>query len=285
MNSFRVCNVTHNKTNKNGPVYRGRCLFIFILIAGKNMQLKLLDINKFITQNKCLQVKSTSTLMFGKSGNIDPNGLFSEEIFGRIGSMERRKRFGYIDLKTKIIHPEVYNFINGLSSDIYKILLGKVKYSITKDGSLEEDPENGFTGIYEFIKNFDKLDLDKFSKSDGKNNLLIKFLKENKKLIFIDKILVIPAGNRDIQFNKQSGTTNIQYSEISNFYSNLLKQTQMIPDDMEFLDEELVVSIVQNIQKNANDINDWITERIKGKGGVIRGGVRQSSIIEMLNVA
>ena len=245
------------------------------------MQLKLLDIDKFIKQNRCLQVKSTSTLMYGRSGNIDPDGLFSEEIFGRIGSMERRRKFGYINLKTKIIHPEVYNFINGLSSDIYKILLGKNKYKITKEGTFEEDPENGFTGIYEFIKNFDKLDLDKFAKSDGKNLLLIKFLKENKKLIFIDKILVIPAGNRDIQLNKQSGTTNIQYAEISNFYSNLLKQTQMIPDDIEYLDEELVINIVQNIQKNANEINEWITERIKGKGGLIRGGVRQSSITEM----
>lgn len=245
------------------------------------MQLKLLDINKFIKQNRCLQVKSTSTLLYGKSGNIDPDGLFSEEIFGRIGSIERRYRFGYINLKTKIIHPEVYNFINGLSSDIYKILLCKNKYSINKNGMFEEDSENGFTGVYGFIKNFDKLNLNNFLKSDGKNSLLINFLKENKDLIFIDKILVIPAGNRDIQFNKQSGTTNIQYSEISNFYSNLLKQIQMIPDTFEFLDEELIINIIQNVQKNVNDINNWITERIKGKGGLIRGGVRQSSITEM----
>ena len=37
--------------------------------------------------------------------SFHPNGLFSIEIFGRVGSDDRDKRFSFIDLKTDIFHP------------------------------------------------------------------------------------------------------------------------------------------------------------------------------------
>ena len=74
------------------------------------MRLNLLDINKYIQTKNVKEVKSTAIFAPGGT-NFDPNGRWSEEIFGRVGSKERKERFGYIDLRTKIINPTVYSII------------------------------------------------------------------------------------------------------------------------------------------------------------------------------
>ncbi len=61
-----------------------------------------MDIPRFIEQRKILQVKSAR--IEGRGGKLDSEGLFSEEIFGRVGSPNRKTTFGYIDLNVKIIH-------------------------------------------------------------------------------------------------------------------------------------------------------------------------------------
>src|SRR5690606_33596764 len=40
----------------------------------------------------------------GGTQNYHPNGLFSIPIFGRIGSDERDRLFGYIELNTTVLH-------------------------------------------------------------------------------------------------------------------------------------------------------------------------------------
>jgi hypothetical protein len=54
-----------------------------------------------ILQVKVLDIKE------GMSDALHPEGLYSEEIFGRVGSDERLNRFGYFDLKLSIFHPLV----------------------------------------------------------------------------------------------------------------------------------------------------------------------------------
>ena len=66
------------------------------------MQLKLANINAIVENDRLKQVKTTR--MFAR--NIQVDGLFSEEIFGKFGSNERKKNFAYVSLRTKIIHPE-----------------------------------------------------------------------------------------------------------------------------------------------------------------------------------
>ena len=102
------------------------------------MRLELLDINDFIEKNKLKPV--TTVRLYEKVGKTDPAGLFSEEIFGKFGSSERRRNFAYINLKVTIIHPEAYSIVTGLDPSISKLLANKAKYVITKEGILELDP-------------------------------------------------------------------------------------------------------------------------------------------------
>jgi DNA-directed RNA polymerase beta' subunit len=228
------------------------------------MKLQLLDIDRFIEKNNLKQV--TTVKLYEKPGKTDPSGLFSEEIFGRFGSIERRKTFAYMDLRCTIIHPEAFFIITGLDTSISKLLTEKAKYIVDSDGVLVEDPQ-GNNGIEFFISIYDKLNLDKFKKNKPKN---VNFLKANRKKIFIDKYIVLPAGIRDLAISKTSGQTIVNFSDLSELYGSLVRQINMIspgiPDDIKS-------SIISQIQKSILEINNWIKNRMKGKQGIIRGGL------------
>ena len=52
----------------------------------------------------------------GITNNFHEEGLFSISIFGRLGDEVRDKRFSYIDIKTKIMHPVIYTRLVKLKS-------------------------------------------------------------------------------------------------------------------------------------------------------------------------
>lgn len=228
------------------------------------MKLQLLDIDNFVKKNKLKPI--TTARLYEKPGKTDPSGLFSEEIFGRFGSSERRKIFAYIDLKVTIIHPEIYPIIAGLDVSISKLLSNKAKYKLTMDGNLIEDSA-GDSGISFLISIFDKLDLNKFKKAKPKN---VKFLKENRSKIFIDKWLILPAGIRDLSISKTSGQTLVNFSDLSELYTSLVRSVSMVHED---LPDEIKNPMIEQIQKLVFETNNWIKNRMKGKQGLIRGGL------------
>jgi len=232
------------------------------------MKLELLDINKFVEEHKLQPI--TTVRLYEKPGKTDPTGLFSEQIFGRFGSSERRKRFAYIDLKVKIIHPEAFQIITGLNSSVSKLLTNKSKYTVSDSGELIEDLETGQSGIDYFISIFDKIDIDKFEKYKSKN---VKFIKTNKSKIFIDKFIVLPAGVRDLSVSKTSNQTIVSFAELSELYTTLIRHTHVLGTNIKILPDEIKNPIIEQIQKTVLEINNWIKNRLKGKSGLIRGGL------------
>ncbi len=233
------------------------------------MKLKLLDIDKFITKNKLKLV--TNAKLYEKPGKLDPSGLFSEEIFGRFGSIERRRTFAYVNLNCRIIHPEVYPIIAGLHPIFSKLLLNKGKYIVTENGALVED-SSGKSGISYLIEIFPKIDLNKYEKNQPKR---VQFLKKNLELLFVDKWLILPAGIRDISISKTSGQTLINFSDLSELYVSLIRSANMIHPE---LPEDIKQPMVEQIQKLVIEINDWIKNRMKGKQGIIRGGLLRKTV-------
>ncbi len=227
------------------------------------MNLQLENINAIVENDKLQPILSTRMY-----SGLQDQGLFSENIFGKLGSKERSKTFAYVNLSTKIIHPEAFNLIFMSVDPIFgKFLLNKQKYSLDKLGNLIED-ENGVSGVFHFVKLFPKINLDTFKKKSPKE---INFIRENSKKIFIDKYLVLPAGVRDIVISKSTGKQQIQYSDLNELYGSLIsmsstmKQMKSSPD--------LAEPMAQNIQRYTIKINDWIKSRLKGKTGLIRGGL------------
>lgn len=231
------------------------------------MQLKLANINAVIENSKLKQVKTTR--MFAR--NIQVDGLFSEEIFGKFGSNERKSTFAFVDLKTKIIHPEAYEHIFiSLSSDIGKFLLNKQQYVI-ENGKLIAVDKDGISGVFQFINNFDKINLDYIK--DKKEE--VNFIKQNLNKIFIDKWLILPAGIRDIQIQKGTNKSQIQYTELNELYENLIRNANSLES---IPSEDLRDSLTQGVQRCALEIDKWIKQRLKGKGGLIRGGLMRKVV-------
>ena len=134
----------------------------------------------------------------------------------------------------------------------------------------------GLSGIHDLIENWDKLNLSVVGKKHPEN---VSFLKKNREKIFIDKILVLPAGIRDIQQSKLTNKTMVSSSEINKYYDELLQNTKVVDKGaLEFLGDEVIKNIVGAIQRKVIEINNWIRERLKGKGGVLRGGLLSKTV-------
>lgn len=236
------------------------------------MKLNLLDINQFISQNKLKEITSTS--IYSSGNKLDVAGLFSEQIFGRIGSFERRKTFGFINLKYQFIHPECYMYICRLDTKLLKIVNNKGSFEVNNNGEIIEI-DDGQTGIYFLIKNLKNINWNIFNKKKPK---ILKFIKNNFDKIFIDQYIVLPAGIRDIQISSSTQKTLIQYSEITELYQQVIQRIKILPDDLSSLSEDIINPMIQQIQQSLLAINNWFKNRMKGKEGLIRGTVGKKTI-------
>jgi hypothetical protein len=91
----------------------------------------LLDINKFIEENE-LKFVTTSNLFI--KDKYDPNGLFSNVIFGVQGSKRWRNTYAAISLNCKIIHPLLFDIINRRCSQFLKLFSGEASMVRTTNG-------------------------------------------------------------------------------------------------------------------------------------------------------
>lgn len=236
------------------------------------MKLKLLDIPQEIQKNKLLEVKNANLPM---GLRYDPESLWSEEIFGKVGSRERKNRFGYIDLQSKVFHPQIYDLIKTVSEPTSKIMSRKARYKIV-DGKLVPD-SNGQTGLTFLINNLDKIDLRKIAKKEKVSDAA--YLEKNKKKILIDKWLIIPPGGmRDIDMTrKDAARAAFSQSEINNFYKGLLYTIMQL--DIAKDDPELADNIIEKVQKVLVQVSTWIKQNLmKGKGGLFRGSMLKKTM-------
>ncbi len=226
-------------------------------------KLKLLDIENYIQKNKLKEVKNSNIFGIGKL-TFDEEGLWSETIFGRSGSNERKETFGYIDLNGTFINPVIYKMIKSSSDSIRDILNEKQRF-IIKDKNLIESDE-GQTGLLFLCSNYDKINFETISKKDKKD--IGKYIETNKHLIFIKKYQILPAGGiRDMSMNTK---LNKQFtSEINTIYENLISLNNQLGvyknnEDMSYL-------LYFQIQKLLIASYSWIQNRMEGKGGILRG--------------
>ena len=81
------------------------------------MKLQLLDVNKFASGLPPV----TSTELKTRSGELHPEGLFSEKIFGVEGTLTRSKKYSYIKLNTTVVHPSAYKLLIRINRKIEKM--------------------------------------------------------------------------------------------------------------------------------------------------------------------
>ena len=82
-----------------------------------------------------------------------PEGLFSNTLFGPVGSEIRNKRFGYIDIKLPVLHPIIYKSLVQAKRFYQEIMDGSAyaTFSYKEKDFVKSDPIEGETGYNFFI--------------------------------------------------------------------------------------------------------------------------------------
>lgn len=211
---------------------------------------------KYIGQVKVLDIFTNNTRDF------HPEGLFSTEIFGRVGSEERLKRFSYIDVRVPILHPRVFSHICSLKQVYKEIMAGKqyAKWDPKERDFIKTEPGIGNTGYHFFISHFKEINFRQTvsKRRDAKIEIVRKF-KDNS---LTRHVLVIPAGLRDLEV-KDDGT--VEDNEINDFYRTLIRISNTL-STIHDLDSPIIDKARFSLQIAFNELHNYLMTNIaKGK--------------------
>lgn len=245
------------------------------MIPTASLNISVMDVEKFIKDHMCGEVTSTFIHVPSEPSKFDANGLFSETIFGDIGTPERFTRHGYITLNCRVFHPLMFQNIRSLKRSYIDIIAGKA-FAIWDDVNKEfvnasEDDEGADTGFAFFLKHFDKID---FKKNQSlKRNDKINVLTKYKDRIFIKHCLVIPAGIRDMREDEG----RVEKDSINSLYSSLLNSARaMVPAG----DLDPIYDVVHYaVQRKVNEIYEYLSNLVEGKRGFLQGKLGHRSVI------
>jgi len=204
----------------------------------------------------------------GMSRNLHNAGLFSILIFGRIGSPARTSRFSYIDIKATIFHPTIYRALVQLKSLYAEIIQGK-SYAVWNDeikDFVKSNQLEGSTGFYFFDQHWRDIEFNQTGSDSRAIN--IELIKTKKEKAMTDKIIVMPAGLRDVEVEEDGRVT---VNEINNFYKKLLSLANTISDVNIDKNIEMFDSVRYRMQTTFNDLYDHIESLIKGKRKLLMG--------------
>ena len=236
-------------------------------IRQDNLQVSLLDVDDFVKKNNLVEI--TNPVIFDTSSNPTNDGLLSNTIFG-ITKESRASTFAYIGLKKKFLQPLIYRIWSKVDSKIKSVIHGIGTYAIDKSGNIVEDPK-GDNGIDFLRKNLDKI---KFRETDSiKRERYIKFLNDNRKNFFTDKLIVIPPFFRDIKVDGGK----ISVGDINKLYINVMVSASAIGDSEDY-GFSISKSVEGRLQEGLMEIYKWFgtgtdsnpNGGLPGKFGVIR---------------
>ncbi len=166
------------------------------------------------------------------SMNFHPEGLYSTEIFGKVGTPERDTSFSYIDLKVTILHPKIFDDLCRLKGLYRGIMAGKETARFDEqlcDFVADNGPESG-TGYAFFIAHLKKI---KFKRNkSGSRQQRIDEVEKYINECTTTRVAVLPAGLRDVEVDDSGRTTK---NEVHGLYTRLISIANVINpgDDLE----------------------------------------------------
>lgn len=206
-------------------------------------------------------------IMVSSTKNFHPEGLFSTEIFGKVGSPDRSSKFSYIDLHITIFHPLIFKALKDLRALYHDIMLGK-KYAIYNteiNDFIETTIDIGETGFDFFYSHFKTI---KFEHRESNKRIAnIELINKYREDGLLNYVLVMPAGYRDYEVDE---TGKPSEDEINSLYRRILSISNSLIDvdvksNLEFLD-----ATRYNLQVAVYDLYAYIKNILEGKGGLIQ---------------
>jgi len=229
-------------------------------------QMKIMNVSEKIKKEGLRRVISTS-IYSPNSREFHPNGLFSEDIFGRITSTERFTTLAYISLNTQILHPQVFTSLIS-KKKLYESIMSGFQYAkFDKEDNdfvvAKPDDPNADTGFGFFLKYIPQISKNEI-KSVRKQPINI-LLEKYKDSLMIKEVIVLPAGMRDIV--TEAG--RLSQDDINKIYLSILSISMGLSEHA-LSEDRLFDSIRYALQKRVNDVFNYIMNLMEGKRGFIQ---------------
>ncbi len=200
-------------------------------------------------------------------GNLHEDGLFSISIFGRIGDEMRDRKFSFIDIRVPVFHPVIYSRLVKLKG-LYRGILSASQYARWDDevkDFVPSDELNGQTGFAFFIQHWEKIQF--VRNKSGIRDARIALIEKYRDRALTDKVLVLPAGLRDLEITEDGQTKE---HEINALYRRLLAISRTIaPSDHNNTSPALNLPR-HLLQMTFNEIYDTIERMLTGKKGLVQ---------------
>lgn len=177
------------------------------------------DIIRYLTPVTSLDIYD------GATSNFHDQGLYSTTIFGKVGTAERDQNFSYIDIKTPILHPKIFDDLVRLKGLYRGILSGKETARFDeqlKDFVADQSP-SAETGYSFFMRHFNRIEFRR-NKSPSRQ-LRVDFIEKYRNSATTSRIAVIPAGLRDLEIDSTGRATK---NEVHDLYYKLLSISNTI---------------------------------------------------------
>lgn len=207
-------------------------------------------------------------LFSGSTRNFHPQGLFSTEIFGKVGDERRNRRFSYIDLRIKIFHPVIYKALCDMKH-LYGELMAGAAYATWDDEAkdfVKCSPAEGDTGFAYFVKYFPEIQFEQ--RASDKREFNIKMVEKYRDNCLMDKLIVMPAGLRDYEVDENGKPTE---NEINTYYRKAFSYASLVSEISMKLNPDSVDITRYSIQLAVNTIYDYIKNLLEGKKKLILG--------------
>lgn len=231
-----------------------------------------------LTPEKLKSVKQVKALdiMDGATTNFHPEGLFSTEIFGRVGDERRSLMYGYIDIKAPIFHPLVFMAITKLKRMYGDIMASKVwaLWDAEKKDFVKAKPSEGArTGYAFFLEHWKDIVYE-----EGTSNLrgeYIKLVEKHKEFALTRHVVVMPAGLRDLEIDEFGRKSE---DEINTLYRKFIALSNVIVESSLETNAEVIDKPRYDMQLNFVALYDMIEALIKGKKKLFLGKVASRRI-------
>jgi hypothetical protein len=213
-------------------------------------------------------VTSLDTFDGMNTNNFHPEGLFSTEIFGRVGTPERDRTMSFIHTKIPILHPFMFKKIIGLRA-LYKGIITGKQYATWNKDELDFTPSDmvsGETGFFFFLSHLHEIQFKRTSSDsrDADIELVYKAIKD--KTIAATYVPVYPAGLRDAYVEEDGRVTE---DEVNPLYRSLISASNALPNHADYNDAVFNTTRV-SMQNAVNNIFDYFWNLYSGKRGFAR---------------
>jgi hypothetical protein len=229
--------------------------------------IKLLQLDAKATV--ALKPITTNDTFEGATRNFHPSGLFSVNIFGRVGDPSRMKSFAYIDIKVPILHPLVVRVLGKLKRIYPEILMGKTYavWDATLKDFVKSDMLSGETGYHFFMQHFEKIQFPQ--RLSDIRELNIKFIEKVRGVnATTERIIVAPAGFRDFIIHADDRE---EEDEVNALYRKMLSVSNPISRSAFEASPKTFDKARASLQSTFIEIFEYFEKMVEGKNKLFMG--------------